>query len=180
MKRLFSAFLAALMALSVFALPVSAANNEGRPASDLDEALNVSGGALHFTTDAQYPWVVEGDAAKSGNSGVPDSRSAVYTSVNTNEGDVISFDFCSRGEGNENGLGLVWDGFQFRINGELIAEWGKREGWEHYAITLPSGVHELSFSYKKDGSVDPEGDCAYLDNVYVGAPVLWNTKCCRR
>ena len=172
MKRLFSAFLAALMALSAFALPVSAANNEGRPASDLDEALNVSGGALHFTTDAQYPWVVEGDAAKSGNSGVPDSRSAVYTTVNTNEGDVISFDFCSRGEGNENGLGLVWDGFQFRIDGELVAEWGKREGWEHYAVTLPSGVHELSFSYKKDGSVDPEGDCAYLDNVYVGAPVL--------
>ncbi len=29
------------------------------PVSDLDEAMNVAGGTLHFTTEGDYPWIVE-------------------------------------------------------------------------------------------------------------------------
>ena len=29
------------------------------PGSDLDEAMNVAGGTLHFNTDGDYPWIVE-------------------------------------------------------------------------------------------------------------------------
>ncbi len=174
MKKILAVITAAFMLLGCLSLPKSAVTAEAGAldAANLNEALNVPGGTLEFSTGPEYPWAVEGEYAKSGNSGVADSRSSVRTTVNANEGDVISFDFWSRGEGNENGLGLVWDGLQFRIDGDLIEEWGRREGWERYAGYLPAGTHELSFEFKKDGSVDADGDCAYLDNVYVGAPVL--------
>lgn len=115
-KKIISIFVAVMMVLSI--IPAAAFASDGnrraerlntavslmprestRDAVDLNEALNVEGGELVFVSEGTYPWVVDGDAAMSGNAGVNSSISAVSTTVAAVEGDIVQFDFKAWGEG---------------------------------------------------------------------------------
>ena len=115
-KKLISIFVAVMMVLSI--IPAAAFASDGnrgaerpnttaslmpreatRDAADLNEALNVPGGELVFVSEGTYPWVVDGDAAKSSNAGVSSSTSAVSTTATAVEGDIVQFDFKAWGEG---------------------------------------------------------------------------------
>ncbi len=37
--------------------------------------------------------------------------------------------------------------------------------WESYTVELPAGTHTLTWTYQKDGSVNPTGDYFAVDNV---------------
>ena len=137
----------------------------------LDEALNVAGGTLTFTSEGDYPWIVDGDAAKSTNVNVASSTSTVSTTVTAAAGDILRFDFMSFGEGSSD---YVWDGLQLTVDGTEVMKWSRVETWTTYAVELTAGEHTVAWSYQKDGSVDKEGDYATVDNVYVGAPVTPN------
>ena len=139
------------------------------PVSDLDEAMNVAGGTLHFTTDGDYPWIVEETWGKSTNINVASSTSTVSTTVTAAAGDILQFDFRSFGEGSGN---TVWDGLHLFIDGTEVAKWNRVETWTTYAVELTAGEHTITWTYQKDSSVDKEGDYANVDNVYVGAPVV--------
>ena len=139
------------------------------PGSDLDEAMNVAGGTLHFTTDGDYPWIVEETWGKSTNINVASSTSTVSTTVTAAAGDILQFDFRSFGEGFGN---TVWDGLHLFIDGTEVAKWNRVETWTTYAVELTAGEHTITWTYQKDSSVDKEGDYANVDNVYVGAPVV--------
>ena len=139
------------------------------PVSDLDEAMNVAGGTLHFTTDGDYPWIVEETWGKSTNINVASSTSTVSTTVTAAAGDILQFDFRSFGEGFGD---TVWDGLHLFIDGTEVAKWNRVETWTTYAIELTAGEHTITWTYQKDSSVDKEGDYANVDNVYVGAPVV--------
>ena len=139
------------------------------PGSDLDEAMNVAGGTLHFTTDGDYPWIVEETWGKSTNINVASSTSTVSTTVTAAAGDILQFDFRSFGEGFGD---TVWDGLHLFIDGTEVAKWNRVETWTTYAIELTAGEHTITWTYQKDSSVDKEGDYANVDNVYVGAPVV--------
>ena len=139
------------------------------PGSDLDEAMNVAGGTLHFTTDGDYPWIVEETWGKSTNINVASSTSTVSTTVTAAAGDILQFDFRSFGEGSGN---TVWDGLHLFIDGTEVAKWNRVETWTTYAVELTAGEHTVTWTYQKDSSVDKEGDYANVDNVYVGAPVV--------
>ena len=139
------------------------------PGSDLDEAMNVAGGTLHFTTDGDYPWIVEETWGKSTNINVASSTSTVSTTVTAAAGDILQFDFRSFGEGSGN---TVWDGLHLFIDGTEVAKWNRVETWTTYAVELTAGEHTITWTYQKDSSVDKEGDYANVDNVYVGAPVV--------
>ncbi len=141
------------------------------PVSDLDEAMNVAGGTLHFTTDGDYPWIVEETWGKSTNINVASSTSTVSTTVTAAAGDILQFDFMSFGEGSGN---YVWDGLHLTVDGTEVMKWSRVETWTTYAVELTAGEHTVAWSYQKDGSVDREGDYATVDNVYVGAPVTPN------
>ena len=141
------------------------------PVSDLDEAMNVAGGTLHFTTDGDYPWIVEETWGKSTNINVANSTSTVSTTVTAAAGDILQFDFMSFGEGSGN---YVWDGLHLTVDGTEVMKWSRVETWTTYAVELTAGEHTVAWSYQKDGSVDREGDYATVDNVYVGAPVTPN------
>ncbi len=147
--------------------------------SDLDRALNVEGGTIHFESEGDYPWEVvaeEGEGArfyaKSTNEGVSSSSSVVTATVTAAAGDVVSFDFQCWGEG----ITMTWDGLKFYINGEKQVEYASgHETWESFRTTLPeSGEYILKWEYSKDSSIDKPGDHAFLDNVYVGEPVSAN------
>ena len=137
----------------------------------LDEALNVAGGTLTFTSEGDHPWIVDGDAAKSTNVNVANSTSTVSTTVTAAAGDILQFDFMSFGEGSGN---YVWDGLHLTVDGTEVMKWSRVETWTTYAVELTAGEHTVAWSYQKDGSVDREGDYATVDNVYVGAPVTPN------
>ena len=139
------------------------------PVSDLDEAMNVAGGTLHFTTDGDYPWIVEETWGKSTNINVASSSSTVSTTVTAAAGDILQFDFRSFGEGFGD---TVWDGLHLFIDGTEVAKWNRVETWTTYAVELTAGEHTITWTYQKDSSVDKEGDYANVDNVYVGAPVV--------
>ena len=141
------------------------------PGSDLDEAMNVAGGTLHFTTDGDYPWIVEETWGKSTNVNVANSTSTVSTTVTAAAGDILQFDFMSFGEGAGD---YVWDGLHLTVDGTEVMKWSRVETWTTYAVELTAGEHTVAWSYQKDGSVDREGDYATVDNVYVGAPVTPN------
>ncbi len=186
MKKFLAALMAAIMVMSIISMPALAEkqtssntpdrngskNHPSEPtgmtdAGNLNEALNVSGGSINFTTFGNYPWVVDGNAAKSSNMGVPNTSSMVYATVNVAEGDIVEFDYMCFGEGNSS---VVWDGLQFYVDGTRIIEWAHAESIATFRAALPAGQHELTWIYKKDAENDGEGDYAWLDNVYVGRP----------
>ncbi len=172
MKKIFAFVLALVMLLSLSpSLARSAEANapvssQSRDAANLNEALNVPGGSLAFETDSEYPWVVSGDAAKSTNEGVSNSTSSVWTTVSASAGDVLSFDYMSCGEGTYEDFD--WDGLRVYVDGEKVLHRGYEHVWSSFTCALEAGEHLITFTYKKDDSYDAEGDCAYLDNVYVG------------
>ena len=180
--------MAVMMVLSLVTVPVMAetpAANDPRfstapktgtaaapaDAANLNEALNVAGGTLTFTSEGDHPWIVDGDAAKSTNVNVANSTSTVSTTVTAAAGDILQFDFMSFGEGSGN---YVWDGLHLTVDGTEVMKWSRVETWTTYAVELTAGEHTVAWSYQKDGSVDREGDYATVDNVYVGAPVTPN------
>ena len=188
MKKFLAMLMAVMMVLSLVTVPVMAetpAANDPRlstapktgtaaapaDAANLNEALNVAGGTLTFTSEGDHPWIVDGDAAKSTNVNVANSTSTVSTTVTAAAGDILQFDFMSFGEGSSD---YVWDGLQLFIDGTEVMKWSRVETWTTYAVELTAGEHTVSWTYKKDGSVDKEGDYATVDNVYVGAPVTPN------
>ena len=143
-------------------------------AGDLDEALNVEGGELHFESEGEYPWftVEEGDRfyAQSGNAGVNSSSSTLTTTVTLEAGAVISFDFKAWGEG----ANSFWDHCDFYVNGTRVLYYGAYDNdWETFTYVVEeAGEYTLTWVYTKDSSVNPNGDYFAVDNVYIGEPVL--------
>ena len=186
MKKFLAMLMAVMMVLSLVTVPVMAetpAANDPRlgtapktgtaaapaDAANLNEALNVAGGTLTFTSEGDHPWIVDGDAAKSTNVNVASSTSTVSTTVTAAAGDILQFDFRSFGEGFGD---TVWDGLHLFIDGTEVAKWNRVETWTTYAVELTAGEHTITWTYQKDSTVDKEGDYANVDNVYVGAPVV--------
>ena len=141
--------------------------------SDLDRALNVPGGTIHFESEGQYPWITleEGDRffAQSGNAGVASSSSTLTTTVEAAAGDIVQFDFKAWGEGSY----TFWDHCDFLVNGTQVFTYGAEDNdWTQFIyIFETAGTYTLTWVYTKDSSVNPTGDYFAVDNVYVGEPV---------
>ena len=157
----------ALMSVLMCALGVSAADNLSAPSS-LDNALNVAGGSIHFTSSGTYSWIVKDEGgrtfAKSSNAGVPSSSSMLTSVVNVGRPSVLSFDFQARGEG------PTYDRCMFSIDGAVQFVYGARDNdWETYSAEISEGSHTLTWVYIKDDSFNPDGDYCAVDNVAIKA-----------
>ena len=157
----------ALMSVLMCALGVSAADNLSAPSS-LDNALNVAGGSIHFTSTGTYSWIVKDEGgrtfAKSSNAGVPSSSSMLTSVVNVGRPSVLSFDFQARGEG------PTYDRCMFSIDGAVQFVYGARDNdWETYSAEISEGSHTLTWVYIKDDSFNPDGDYFAVDNVAIKA-----------
>ena len=132
--------------------------------TELDYALNVSGGNISFTSTGTYPWTVEGDGtrvfAQSGNAGVASTTSTMTASVSLSKASILTFDFKAWGEGTS------YDKCIFLIDGVEQFSYGARDNdWETYSANIPAGSHTLTWTYSKDSSVNPTGDYFAVDNV---------------
>ena len=151
------------------------------PLNDLDRALNVEGGSIHFENDATYPWTIETEGnreyAKSGNAGVASSTSTITATVTVDEDGIVQFDYKAWGEGSSDSYD--WDKCRFAIDGNVQMDYGAHDNdWETIAYAITAGTHTLTWTYKKDGSVNPTGDYFAVDNVYVGEPVAVESITC--
>ena len=131
---------------------------------ELNYALNVSGGNINFTSTGTYPWIVKSDGtriyAQSSNGGVTSSTSTMSASVSLSKPHTVTFDFKAWGEGTS------YDVCIFSIDGVEQFKYGARQNdWESYSAAIPAGSHTLTWSYQKDGSVNPTGDYFAVDNV---------------
>ena len=112
-------------------------------------------------TGGNYPWVAVDDYAKSGNEGYASTSSEVTLTIELNAGDTISFDYKVSSEAN-------YDKFFFYANNTKMFEFSGTVAWTHYTYTATSNMtYTFKWTYTKDGSVDRNDDCAYLDNVEV-------------
>ena len=166
-KKLLLFRVLALMSVLMCALGVSAADNLSAPSS-LDNALNVAGGSIHFTSSGTYSWIVKDEGgrtfAKSSNAGVPSSSSMLTSVVNVGRPSVLSFDFQARGEG------PTYDRCMFSIDGAVQFVYGARDNdWETYSAEISEGSHTLTWVYIKDDSFNPDGDYFAVDNVAIKA-----------
>ena len=149
--------------VTVYADPVA-------PEYNYDEALNVSGGNIQFTSSGNYPWItVESGGrtyAQSGNQGIASSSSELTATVSLSQSYTLSFDFKAWGEGTS------YDVCVFSIDGVQKFSYGARDNdWENYTVEIPAGNHTLSWTYTKDSSVNPEGDYFAVDNVALKIPL---------
>jgi hypothetical protein len=132
----------------------------------LDDALNVDGGNISFTSEGIYPWIVKSDGgrtyAQSGNAGVASSSSELTATVTVLQNAILSFDFKAWGEGSN------YDVCIFSIDGVQQFKYGARQNeWESFSATIPAGSHTLTWIYQKDSSVNPSGDYFAVDNVKI-------------
>lgn len=130
----------------------------------LKKALTTS--SIDFTSTGSYPWktmVTDGKVyAMSGNAGYHSSSSTLAANVNVPAGGTLSFDFKAWGEGTS------YDRCVFSVDGSQKFSYGNRDNdWETYSLSLSAGTHTLTWTYSKDGSVNPVGDFFAIDNLTI-------------
>ena len=125
-----------------------------------------------WTNDATYPWTIVDGCIQSGNAGVNSSTSSISATVTYPADGTISFDFWSRGEGSDSNN---WDKCRFYIDNQTMFDYGSHADWESYSTTVSAGTHTFTWTYKKDSSVNPTGDCFIVDNVEMkSGETVWN------
>ena len=164
-KRILSMILAFALALGLLPLTTFVFAD-----SALDNALNVSGGNLKFSSSGSYPWTAVNDGtrvyATSGNAGVASSESVMTLSVSPTSATAVSFEFMAWGETYKS---QPCDVCTFYIDNVAQFSYGALcNNWETYTAPLSAGAHTLKWEYKKDSSEDPVLDFFAVDNVKIG------------
>ena len=120
-----------------------------------------------FTTTGDYPWtVVENNhsgswCAKSTNEGCDNSESDMVLEVNLLTDLTLTF---SAKVSSEEGCDQAY----FYIDDHIIIDGISDDGdWIDYSCPLTAGTHTLRWSYVKDGSVNSNYDCFYVDDIQI-------------
>ena len=140
--------------------------------SAYDSFLNIEGGSIHFTSEGDYPWILKDDGERtwvqSGNAGVHSSTSTLTATVTVEHSTYLYFDYITQGERTTYNLNDIC---YFRVDGkEVFALTDYYSDWAWWTTTLTPGTHTLTWTYKKNASVNPPGDYFALDNVYLYCP----------
>ena len=120
-----------------------------------------------FTNDGDYAWTVVVEEcgnhfAQSSNGGVASSTSTLSATHDFATDGYIAFEYNCMGEGSS----TYWDHCDFLIDGEIIFTHGSdHTGWDSFIQLLSAGSHTFTWSYTKDGSVNPTGDYFAIDNI---------------
>jgi hypothetical protein len=65
------------------------------------------------------------------------------------------------------------DKLRFFIDNAQVGSWsGISQGWIREGFPVPPGSHSFMWVYEKDGAGSDGADCAWLDNIYLPAPLV--------
>ena len=125
-----------------------------------------------WENDVDYPWTIVDGHMQSGNTGIASSTSSISITLNCPADGTLEFDAVCNGEGTS----TYWDHCDFYIdNNREIYAGANISGWNHYSFEITAGTHTFTWSYTKDGSVDPTGDYFAVDNIVLHSVIsTWN------
>ena len=119
---------------------------------------------FEWENDPVKPWTIitedpyEGNyCVKSGSIGNNQSSVLKITLEVHSEGEISFYRKVSSEED--------YDILYFTIDTDLKGEWSGEVPWGQVSFVLTPGVHELYWTYNKDGYVNSGSDCAWLDNI---------------
>ncbi|MBR5983111.1 MAG: fibronectin type III domain-containing protein, partial [Bacteroidales bacterium] len=131
----------------------------------------VNGGLLQYTNDATYPWVITTDAAhggirsaKSGNYNIANSTSSLIITADYTTDGTISF--WARVSSEQTSISNDWDYGTFYIDG--VQKGDKIINttiFNPLTYDVTAGTHTFEWRYKKDGSLNSNDDCFYVDDI---------------
>lgn len=126
----------------------------------ISTVMNGEGFSFLFESGGQYPWTVDGSAAKSGNAGVNNSTSDATTTINAAAGESIFFYYKT-----ECGAG---DKFQLLVNGQVKMEATSSADWTLAEYLFETdGSYQLTFRYVKNASGAVGADAAWVKGVSI-------------
>ncbi len=130
-------------------------------------ALDWNYPALSYAGTAQWVGVGSGNGSESSmQSGDVGDRSASMLVAFVDGPGTLIFDWKVSSE-------PECDMLRFYVDGELREQIAGEQGWSRGSFTLPSGLHNLTWSYEKDNYVSQGEDCGWLDNVeWTGLAVV--------
>ncbi|MCR5659423.1 MAG: choice-of-anchor J domain-containing protein [Bacteroidales bacterium] len=126
----------------------------------------------NWNNSSSYPWTVTADGhIQSGNAGVASSTSSISVTATFPASGTVEFDALCMGEGTS----TIWDKCIFSIdNVAQFTHGADVSGWNHYTFNVASGTHTFTWSYTKDGSVNPTGDYFAIDDVVmIASSIIW-------
>lgn len=142
------------------------------PNEELTAAVDGGSGFTFYDLGA-YPWAVytEGETsyAYSTNQGKNNSESSFMTTVELEEGQILTFDYKVSSE-------KSFDELVFLVNNRVVFQAsGIMEDWNTYKyIVHEAGTYELIWSYMKDSSGSEGTDTAYIDNIKIAGQANHN------
>lgn len=125
--------------------------------------------ASFTTTTNDHPWSVTSNGSPSGSycvksySGVSNLNSDMVLSVTLSQAGKLSFSAKISSESD-------YDKGYFSIDGTVQSNLDGISGagsWNDYSYDLSAGTHTLRWYYTKDGSVNSNDDCFYVDDIVV-------------
>ncbi|HEY3420085.1 MAG TPA: C1 family peptidase [Methanomassiliicoccales archaeon] len=123
------------------------------------EALSYFDGALTFAGGTQWVGVRNAQSREhvmqSGDVG--DSSSSTLVAYVWGPG-TLSFDWCVSSE-------PEFDYLSYYLEGSLVEKIDAETSWATVTTTVPSGIHELKWTYAKDEHTSSGSDCGWIDNI---------------
>ncbi len=112
-----------------------------------------------------YPWVITdynpyegGFCMRSNNGGAHNTASSVQTTIFIPWEGQMSFWSRISSESS-------YDYGRFYIDDQQLGAWSGNGGWEQHIYDITAGQHTFKWAYTKDGSVNSNDDCFYVDNI---------------
>lgn len=137
--------------------------------TELDYALNVSGGNIHFTTSTN-PWSVFGNDsriyAQASVATTPYDSSVLTAEVTVTQESIVSFDYRTRTI-----YGGSLDPCTFAIDGtvKLSTFAIEMNDWSNFTADLPAGTHTLTWTYVPTNPTIGYTNWFAVDNVSITA-----------
>ena len=155
----------------------------GLPGSEIIEPFETGDFSLFdWQIDPTYPWTItttnpyEGTyCMKSGGAGVASVTSNMSVTVDIPADGIMSFFGKISCESN-------WDYGYFYLDGVQRAQYTGTSNWAEKSFEITAGTHTFQWRYTKDGSVNSNDDCFYVDYITFykrpePAQPGWHTYC---
>ena len=138
----------------------------GLPGEEIIEPFETGDFSLFdWQLDPAYPWTIttynpyEGQyCMKSGGAGVPNVVSNMTVTVNIPYEGIMSFFGKISSESN-------YDFGHFYIDNVEMGSWSGAGNWAERTYQITEGTHTFQWRYTKDGSVNSNDDCFYVDYI---------------
>ena len=119
-------------------------------------------GAFGYLNNSPVPWTIDGAAAHDG------TFSARSGAIGASQQTVLSLDYYVNGSGEfsfwvATDSEPVYDAITVAIDGTVAGSWSGSTPWTRFSRQLATGLHTITWTYRKDSSASVGQDAAWID-----------------